>query len=121
MGLSASRLDRGASLVKFDSSGGECLSSVGKSVWGTVTADPLPLLDVLDHLCHQVEGDPTVEEEFYGATTPAEMVALAEHCGILIDADDFLALLRSGSTEYWEVRGEDGSNPIVHLLRVFGV
>jgi hypothetical protein len=47
------------------------------------------------------------------------MVVLAEHCGILIDADDFRALLRSGSTEHWEVRGDDGTNPIVHLQRVF--
>lgn len=49
------------------------------------------------------------------------MVVLAEHCGILIDAVDFLTLPRSGSTEYWEVRGEDGINPTDHLLKVFGV
>jgi hypothetical protein len=29
--------------------------------------------------------------------------------------------LRSGSTERWEVRGEDNDNPIVHLQRVFRV
>ena len=49
------------------------------------------------------------------------MVALAADAGILIDADDFLALLRSGSTERWEVRGGDSDNPIVHLQRVFSV
>lgn len=49
------------------------------------------------------------------------MVALAVGAGILIDADDFRALLRSGSTEHWEVRGEDHDNPIVHLQRVFRV
>ena len=82
---------------------------------------PQPLLDALDHLCHQVDGDPEVEEEFYGATTPAEMVALAVAIGILIDADDFCALLRSGSTEHWEVRGDDQTNPIAHLQNVFHV
>ncbi len=86
-----------------------------------MTAYSQPLLDVLDHLCHQVDGDPEVEEEFYGATTPAEMVALAVAIGILIDADDFCALLRSGSTERWIVRGEDNTNPIVHLQRVFRI
>ena len=49
------------------------------------------------------------------------MVALAEHCGILIDADDFRALLRSGSTEFWVVGGEVGANPIAHLQQVFSV
>lgn len=66
-----------------------------------------------------MDGDPELGREFYAATTPEEMVVLAEHCGILIDADDFRALLRSGSTEHWEVRGDDGTNPIVHLQRVF--
>ena len=80
-----------------------------------------PLLDALDHLCHQVDGDPEIEREFYSATTPEEMVALAVKCGILIDADDFHALLRSGSTERWLVRGEEGTNPIVHLQRIFSV
>ena len=84
-------------------------------------ADSPPLLDVLDHLCHQVDGDPEVEEEFYGATTPDEMVALAVAIGILIDADDFCALLRSGSTEQWFVRGEDSTNPIIHLQQVFRI
>ena len=80
-----------------------------------------PLLDALDHLCHLVDGDPAIEHEFYDANTPEEMVALAVDTGILIDADDFRALLRSGSTERWEVRGEDNDNPIIHLQRVFRV
>jgi hypothetical protein len=80
-----------------------------------------PLLDALDHLCHQVDGDPKIEQEFYDADTPEEMVDLAVATGIFIDADDFRALLRSGSTECWVVRGEDNDNPIVHLQRVFRV
>jgi len=80
-----------------------------------------PLLDALDHLCHQVDGDPEIEQEFYDASTPEEMVDLAVATGIFIDADDFRALLRSGSTECWVVRGEDNDNPIVHLQRVFRV
>jgi len=48
------------------------------------------------------------------------MVELAEYCGILIDADDFRALLRSGSTEFSVVGGEENINPVVHLLKVFG-
>jgi hypothetical protein len=47
------------------------------------------------------------------------MVGLAVGSGILIEADDFRALLRSGSTEFWLVRGGDGTNPIAHLQRVF--
>lgn len=81
----------------------------------------LPLLDALDHLCHQVEGDPALGLAFYAANTPEELVALAVNCGILIDADDFRALLRSGSTEFWEIRGDASNNPIAHLQRVFGV
>jgi hypothetical protein len=80
-----------------------------------------PLLDALDHVCHQVDGDPAFARDFYAATTPAEMVALAVDSGILIEADDFRALLRSGSTEFWLVRGGDRSNPIAHLQRVFRV
>ncbi len=80
-----------------------------------------PLLDALDHLCHQVDGDPAIEHDFFDANTPEEMVVLAVDTGILIDADDFRALLRSGSTERWEVRGGDNDNPIVHLQRVFRV
>ena len=57
------------------------------------------LLDALDHLCHLVDGDPGFGRDFYAATTPEKMVALAEESGILIGADDFRALLRSGSTE----------------------
>lgn len=80
-----------------------------------------PLLDALDHLCHQVDSDPQVEREFYAATTPQEMVDLAVEAGIFIDANDFRALLTSGSTEFWTVRGDDQSNPIAHLQRVFCV
>jgi hypothetical protein len=80
-----------------------------------------PLLDALDHLCYQVEGDPAVEREFYAATTPEEMVALAVDTGILIDAEDFRALLRSGSTEFWLIQGDDQSNPIAHLQQVFSI
>jgi hypothetical protein len=80
-----------------------------------------PLLDALDHLCHQVASDPEVERAFYAATTPQEMVELAVGAGIFIDANDFRALLTSGSTEFWTVRGDDQSNPITHLQRVFGV
>ena len=81
----------------------------------------LPLLDALDHLCHLVEGDPEFEKEFYAASTPDEMVTLAVDGGILIDAEDFRALLRSGSTEFWVVGGEEGANSIAHLQQVFSV
>jgi hypothetical protein len=86
-----------------------------------VDSFPAPLLDALDHLCHLVEGDPEFEKEFYAASTPDEMVTLAVDGGILIDAEDFRALLRSGSTEFWLVRGEEGANPIAHLQQVFSV
>ena len=82
---------------------------------------PAPLLDALDHLCHLVEGDPEFEYEFDAASTPDEMVTLAVDGGILIDAEDFRALLRSGSTEFWVVGGEEGANPIAHLQQVFSV
>ena len=80
-----------------------------------------PLLDALDYLCHLVDGDPEIEQEFYDANTPEEMVNLEVETGILIDADDFHALLRSGSTEQWVVRGQDNDNLIIHLQRVFRV
>ena len=79
----------------------------------------IPLLDALDHLCLQVDGDPDVEREFYGANTPEEIVDLAVETGIFIDADDFRALLTSGDTETWIVTGDEQSNPIAHLQRVF--
>ena len=41
--------------------------------------------------------------------------------GILIEAEDFRALLRSGSTEFWLLRGEDNNNPIAHLRNVFRI
>ena len=68
-----------------------------------------------------MDGDPDVEREFYGATTPEEMVDLAVEAGIFIDADDFRALLTSGSTEYWEIGGDGYQNPIAHLQKVFRV
>ena len=80
-----------------------------------------PLLDALDHFLYRLDGDPELGREFYASTTPEEMVVLAEHCGILIDADDFRALLRSGSTEFWVVGGDESSNPIAHLQRFFSV
>ena len=80
-----------------------------------------PLLDALDHLCHQVDGDPEIEQEFYDAETLEEMVNLALQTGILIDAEDFRALLRSGSTECWVVRGDNSNNPIIHLQQVFQI
>ena len=80
-----------------------------------------PLLDALDHFLYLMDSDPELGREFYASTTPEEMVVLAEHCGILIDADDFRALLRSGSTEFWVVGGEEGANPITHLKQVFSV
>ena len=60
-------------------------------------------------------------------TTPSHdlthtLAHTADHfSGILIDADDFRALLRSGSTERWFVRGDDQTNPIAHLQSVFRV
>jgi hypothetical protein len=68
-----------------------------------------PLLDVLDHICLLVDGDPEFAGDFYAVS------------GILIDSDDFRALLRSGSTEFWVVGGEEGANPIAHLQQVFSV
>jgi hypothetical protein len=70
---------------------------------------------------HLVDGVPEVEREFYAATTPEQLVDLAVNSGILIDADDFRALLRSGSTEFWFVGGDESTNPIAHLQRVFSV
>jgi len=78
-------------------------------------------MDALDHLLHQVNGDPELEASFYAAALPEQLVALAVESGILIDADDFRALLRSGSTEYWEVGGDGGPNPISHLQTIFGI
>ena len=87
---------------------------------GMATLSP-PLLDALDHLCHQVDGDPGTAQKFYNVTTPEQMVALAVGAGILIEAEDFRALLRSGSTEFWLLRGEDNNNPIAHLRNVFRI
>jgi lysyl-tRNA synthetase class I len=78
-------------------------------------------LDAVDHLCLQVEDDPEVQRHFYLANTPEQIVHLSLDLGILIDAEDFRALLRSGTTERWYVRGGDQTNPITHLKRVFRV
>ncbi len=75
----------------------------------------------MDHLCYQVDGDPEIAQEFFGATTPEQMVALAVETGIFIGADDFRALLTSGSTECWLVSGDPTDNPIAHLQKVFSV
>ena len=92
---------------------GDCVAFLPS--WSSRMESPsLPLLDALDHFLYQFVGDPDVEPEFYGATTPEEMVSLAVNQGILIGADDFRALLRSGSTQYWITCG-DPSNPIRHL------
>ena len=89
--------------------------------WSSRVESPSsPLLDALDHFLHQVVGDPAVEQDFYDATTPEEIVSLAVNQGILIGADDFRALLRSGSTQYWITCGDPG-NPIRHLQKIFSV
>ncbi len=80
-----------------------------------------PLLDAIDHLCHQVERDPAMQQAFFAATTPGAILALTVEMGIYIGADDFRALLTSGSTECWVVRGDDTNNPIAHLQTVFGI
>ncbi len=90
-------------------------------LFSSVDSSSQPLLDALDHFCHQVDGDPGFSRLFYAATTPEEMVTLAVESGILIDEEDFRALLRSGSTEFWLVRGGDGNNPIAHLQKVFRI
>ena len=82
---------------------------------------PSPLLDALDHFLYRVNGNPLRAREFFAATTPEEMVALAVSSGILIDEEDFRALLRSGSSVFWMIGGERRSNPIAHLLKVFSV
>ena len=94
-------------------------SSVSLTCGSGVENTLVPLLDALDHLCLQVDDDPEVEREFYGANSPEEMVDLAVGAGIFIDADDFRALLTSGETESWIVTGDDQNNPIAHLKRVF--
>ena len=106
--------------------GFSCLCAVDPSAYvafpparsSRVESPSSPLLDALDHFLHQVVGDPEIEPKFYGATTPEEIVSLAVNQGILIGADDFRALLRSGSTQYWIACG-DPSNPIRHLQKIF--
>jgi hypothetical protein len=78
------------------------------------------LLDALDHFLHQVERTSEWQAVFYGADTPEQMVALAVEFGILINAEDFRALLRSGSSAYW-VACQASRNPITHLQKVFGL
>ena len=80
-----------------------------------------PLLDVLDHICLLVDGDPEFAGDFYAVSTPDAMVALVRESGILIDSDDFRALLRSGSTEFWVVGGEEGAHAVSRLQLVFSV
>ena len=80
-----------------------------------------PLLDAIDHLCHQVAGDPAMQQAFFAANTPDEIVALTVEMGIFIGVDDFRALLTSGSTECWVVQGDASNNPIAHLQTVFGI
>lgn len=79
------------------------------------------MLDALDHFLYRVDGHSALRNQFYSASTPEEMVSLAVCSGILIDEEDFRALLRSGSTVFWIVRGDRRSNPIIHLQQVFGV
>lgn len=107
--------------VKFCAVQSGALIRSWRSSTSSVDSSSQPLLDALDHFCHQVDGDCAFARDFYSANTPAEMVALAVQSGILIEADDFRALLRSGSTEFWLVRGGDRNNPIAHLQRVFQV
>lgn len=78
------------------------------------------LLDALDHFLHQALRDAQRQHEFYAATTPAEMVSIAEDRGIMIGEEDFRALLRSGTGAYW-IAGGAVSNPITHLRSVFNV
>lgn len=99
---------------------GPLIPSVIPSRCGVDFSSP-PLLDALDHFCHQVDTDPDVARLFYAATTPEEMVDLVQECGIFIGPDDFRALLRSGTTEFWLVRGGSAINPIAHLQQVFRV
>lgn len=68
-----------------------------------------------------MEDHPEVQRAFYVADTPEQMVELSLELGILIDAEDFRALLRNGTTEQWFLRGGDQTNPITHLKRVFAV
>jgi hypothetical protein len=107
--------------VKFCAGLAVAAVALASACGASVDHNAQPLLDALDHLCHQVDGDVNVESQFYGANTPEEMVDLAVEAGIFIDADDFRALLRSGSTERWFVRGDDQTNPISHLQNVFHV
>jgi hypothetical protein len=121
VGFCAVSIVPGAAHVKLCAAIPAARVALGSTRSSSVDKTHHPLLDALDHLCHQVEGDPEVEQDFYAANTPEEMVDLAGESGILIDAQDFRALLRSGSTERWFVRGGDQTNPIAHMQRVFQV
>lgn len=112
---------RSAARVKLCAEDAGARVALRSTCFSSVDTHSHQFLDALDHLCHQVDDDPEIEHEFFDASTPEEMVALAINTGILIDADDFRALLRSGSTECWFVRGDDTKNPIAHLQKVFGV
>jgi hypothetical protein len=78
-------------------------------------------LDALDHFLYRVIDNPHRAREFFAVTKPEEMVALAVGSGILIDEEDFRALLRSGSSVYWVLGGDRRRNPIAHLQQVFCV
>ena len=80
-----------------------------------------PLLYGVDQLSYQVDGDPEIEQEFFAASTPEEMINLAVESGTFIGVDDFRALLTSGSTEWWLVRGEDRTNSIVNLQKILSL
>jgi len=77
-------------------------------------------LDALHHFLCRMDDDPELGREFYASTTPEEMLKLAEHCDILIEADEIFSVLRSGITGIWIFGGKEGPNPIVHLQHVFG-
>ena len=68
-----------------------------------------------------MDGDPEIEQEFFAASTPEEMVNLAVESCIFIGVDDFRALLTSGNIQRWLVRGEDRTNSIVHPQKIFSV
>jgi len=63
--------------------GFSCLCAVDPSAYvafpparsSRVESPSSPLLDTLDHFLHQVVGDPEVEQDFYGTTTPEEMIS----------------------------------------------
>ncbi len=69
----------------------------------------------MDQLSYQVDGVPEIEQEFFSASTPEELVNVAVESSIFIGVDDFRALLTSSNTERWLVPGEDKTDSIVNL------